>query len=625
VVVEGFAPGKVFLNDPAYGRKVITAEEFDQAFTGVVLFFEKTPAFRPGGQRFAILKSLGKRLKGNHSALIFAVLVTLSLALPNLIIPTFSRIYFDDFLVGGNTKWLHPLMIAMFLTIGFKALCTELQQRSLLRMETKLALSSSARYFWHVLRMPIEFFSQRSSGDISGRVQLNDRVASLLSGELANNVVNLMLLGFYAALMLQYDVVLTELSLAVSLLNLVALRYVSDRLVANSRLLLKARGRLTSATMAGLQIIETVKSTGSENDCFAQWANNQVKVVSAEQQRGTSSQLLSGVPTLLTGLNSIAILTLGGLRAMNGFLSIGMLLAFQELVHSFMEPVHKLVDLGVSFQEAQVSMARLDDAMNYPVAPHMRDVTLIAPPPPKYDKLQGEITAINLSFGYSRFDPPFIKDFNLHVKPGQRVALVGRSGSGKSTIARIISGLYEPWSGEIRFDDRLLREIPRSILSSSLAMVDQDIAVFEGTIRENLALWDTTVDERSLLSAAKDAAIHNHIAALSAGYDSPLEEDARNFSGGQRQRMEIARALVGNPSILILDEATSALDPHIEKAIDDHLRQRGCTCLIVAHRLSTIRDCDEIIVLDSGNIVQRGTHEEMINTRGPYKRLVLSE
>ena len=376
VVVEGFAPGKVFLNDPGFGRKEVSTDEFDQAFTGVVLYFEKTPTFKPGGPRFALLKSLAGRLEGNRSALLFAVLATLSLALPNLIIPTFSRIYFDDFLIGGNAKWLHPLMIAMFLTIAFKALCTQLQQRSLLRMETRLALSSSARYFWHVLRMPIEFFSQRSSGDISSRIQLNDRVASLLSGELANNLVNLMLIGFYAALMLQYDVVLTELSLFVAFLNLIALRYVSRRLVANSRQLLKARGRLTSATMAGLQMIETVKSTGSENDCFAQWAGNQVKVVSAEQHRGTSSQLLSGVPTLLTGLNSIAVLALGGLRVMNGFLSIGMLLAFQELVHSFVEPVHKIVDLGVSFQEAQVSLARLDDALNYPVAPHMRDVAL---------------------------------------------------------------------------------------------------------------------------------------------------------------------------------------------------------------------------------------------------------
>jgi NHLM bacteriocin system ABC transporter peptidase/ATP-binding protein len=593
----------------------------------VVLTFEPGPEFEKGGERRGILPALRRRLGRAGGALTFVVLAGLFLVIPGLVIPTFLRVFVDDILVGQMTGWLKPLLLAMGLTAILRGALTWLRGHYLLRFQTKLALSSSAVFFRHVFQLPIEFFVQRFGGEIGSRVQLNDKVARLLSGQLSTTVLNLVMIVFYAALMFQYDLILTAVGIVTAILNLAALKYISGKRSIYNQRLQQEGGKLLGVSMGGLQMIETLKATGSESDFFAQWSGHYAKVINAQQAMTKASLFLNAVPTLLATLNYIVVLGLGGLRIMDGHLSMGMLVAFQSLMASFMGPVRQMVNLGGTLQEVRTDLNRLDDVMKYPVAPWFEphDTTSESTDPntnTPVRKLSGQLDIYNLSFGYSRLAPPLIEGFSLSLKPGTRVALVGGSGSGKSTIAKLVSGLYQPWESDILFDGVPLLEVPRSIFNASMAMVDQDIFLFEGTIRDNLCMWDETVLESDIYQATKDACIHPDVVARAGAYDSKVAEGGSNFSGGQLQRLEIARALINNPTILIMDEATSALDPHTEKIVDNNLRRRGCTCLIVAHRLSTIRDCDEIIVLDQGKVVQRGTHDELSNMEGHYADLI---
>jgi NHLM bacteriocin system ABC transporter peptidase/ATP-binding protein len=620
VVVEGFTPERVYLNDPAVGPRVVSASEFDESFTGVVLVFEKGPEFAPGGEKPSILRGLKSRLPGSRLALAYAVLATLALVLPGLVIPAFQKIFIDDILIQGSRTWLRPLLLAMVVTALVRGLLTYLQQRGLLRMEMKLAVGASSRFLWHVLRLPMEFFAQRFGGDVVSRVEINDTVAVLLSGELATNLVNILIVGFFAALMFRYDVPLTLLGIGVAVLNIVVLRLLARKRKDSSLRLLQDRGKLVGTSMAGLQTLETLKASGTESEFFSTWAGHQAKVLTSESELGVVSGYLAAFPPLLTSVNAAAVIGLGGLRVMDGALTMGMLIAFQALMQSFIDPVNRLVGLGGLLQEASGDMSRLDDVLRYREDPQVTVNEGDLPAGP--EKLEGFLELRDITFGYSRLEEPLISDFSLTLKPGQRVALVGGSGSGKSTVAKVVAGLYPSWKGEVLFDGKKREDIARTLLANSLAMVDQDITLFEGTIRDNLTLWDDTVEEAALLQAAKDACIHDDITDRPGGYDYLIEEQGRNFSGGQRQRLEIARALVGNPRILVLDEATSALDALTEKLVDDALRRRGCTCLIVAHRLSTIRDCDEIIVLEKGAVVERGSHDELVAKSGVYSQLI---
>jgi NHLM bacteriocin system ABC transporter peptidase/ATP-binding protein len=623
LVCEGFGGNKVYLNDPAQGRRSVSPQELDLAFTGVTLTFSPTAQFKKQGTQVGASRALAVRLRGSRQALIYIIIVGLALVIPGMVVPTFTKVFIDSILLGGKEKWLNLLLLGMAFTALVKGILKWLQSYYLLRLETKIALSSASRFLWHVLRLPVEFFLQRYAGDLSNRVDSNDTVAQLLSGELATAVLNVMVISFYFLLMLQYDVALSLLGLTAAVTNLVFLRYVSRKRADQNLKLLQNRGKVLSVAISGLHIIETLKATGSESGFFEKWAGYQAKLLNSEQEIGVSTQYLTAVPAFLTGLTNAAVLILGARRILDGYLTVGMLVAFQSLMASFLNPVTELVNLGSRFQEVKGDMSRLDDVLKYPPDFRFETEETATRQPEEPVNLTGTVAIKNLTFGYSPLEPPLVADFHLALRPGARVALIGESGSGKSTLAKLVAGLYRPWSGEILFDGRPREAVPRSVMNNCLALVDQDIILFEGTLRDNLTMWDDTIPEAEIIQAAKDACIHEVIIAREGGYGSQISEGGRNFSGGQRQRLEIARALVQNPTILVMDEATSALDPKIEALIDQNIRRRGCTCIIVAHRLSTIRDCDEIILIEQGKIVQRGTHEVMKNEAdSPYARLI---
>jgi NHLM bacteriocin system ABC transporter peptidase/ATP-binding protein len=624
VVLEGFGRNRVYINNPASGPGSVSYEEFDAAFTGVALVMEPTETFEKGGLRFNVLGALTKLARGSETALLYVVLAGLSMVIPGLLVPTFSRVFVDYYLMRGFTSWLLPLVLGMLLTALLRAGLTWIREFYLQRLEAKLSVSMSSKFFWHVLRLPLEYFTQRYAGEIGNRVAINDQVAALLSGRLASTLLDLIVIVFYGVLMFIYDPLLAVVGIFFACFNLVALRAISRKRIDLNQRLLQERGKLMGVSMSGLSMVETLKATGRESDFFSRWSGYQAKINKAQQASGILTQVLNAAPVLLTALNVACILALGSLRVMEGDLTVGMLVAFQSLMVSFVDPINRLVELGTTMQDIEGDLKRLNDVLGNKIDTALDAREETGAVARRLPKLEGYLELKDLTFGYSRLGPPLIENFSLNLKPGSRVALIGGSGSGKSTVARLVSGLYSPWSGEILFDDKVRSEIPRSTITNSVAVVDQDIFLFEGSVRENITMWDPTIPEAQVIQAATDAYIHNDVAARPGGYAGIVAEGGSNFSGGQRQRLEISRALATNPAVLVLDEATSALDPLVENQIDLNLRRRGCTCLIIAHRLSTIRDCDEIIVMDGGKIVQRGTHLEMKDVPGPYSKLIAS-
>jgi len=625
LVVEGFVGGKAFLNDPAHGPYSVSIEEFDSSYTGVVLTMAPGEAFVQEGRRFSVSSSLLQRLKGYEWEVVYLVAAGLGLAGTGVLVPLFLKLFVDRMLLAGRMEWAGAILLGMLVIVIIRFILTSLRQYTLLRLETKFSLSMAGAFVWHVFRLPVGFFAQRYVGEIAGRAQANDRIAQFLTEKLAGTVIDVMLAGFYFTFMLLYDYRLALAAILVAALNVAYLLYVNRKQTDRNQKLQMDEGKLAGASIAGLINMESLKASGRESDFFARWAGYQANMTRTEQALGVSNQYLSAIPVLLEQLNSAIILVIGGLLVLNGSFTVGMLLAFIGFTAGFLAPVNNLVAMGGEVQHMRGLLLRLDDVLKHPADAAHSGVSATGGPshdrrqwPPK---LSGALDIRDVTFGYSPLDPPLIERISLNVPPGTTVAIVGGSGSGKSTLSKLLSGLYEPWSGTIRFDGRQRSELHRHVLANSVSLVDQDIGLFEGTVRDNITLWDQTIPDAVVVQAARDSCIHEVIAARPGGYDHWLEEDGRNFSGGQAQRLEIARALAQQPSILILDEATSALDPEIEAAIYSNIRRRGCTCVIIAHRLSAIRDCDMIAVIDRGIIVQTGTHEELLQVDGHYREL----
>lgn len=617
LVVEGYDNRRVFLNDPATGRRSVLWDEFDRNFTGVTITFAKTDAFETNAVVPSGLVILGQRVRESLDAVTFIVMAGIALVVPGIVIPALTKVFVDDVLIGKHVVWGPWIVLVMGLAIALSSLLVALQQAISLRLQTKLAVTSASRFFWHVLNMPMNFYGQRSAAELAYRVHLNDRIAELLSGRVTTAAIRAISALFFLVLMLRYDVALALLSVAIAALNLLALAAANRSRSDANATLLQAEGELLGTAVMGIRYIETLKAAGAERAFLQRWGSRLARVVNARQQLGFPTQLLVAAPRLLAMLNAAAILGFGSLRVIDGTLSLGALFAFYLLSEQFSAPFAEIVRFGSEFQEMDGSLKRIEDVYRYPATVPPLEVA-----EPRREILHGGLELRNIRFGYSPVAPPLVDGLSLHVAPGKQIAVVGSTGSGKSTVTKLVSGLYEPWAGAVLYDGKPRAAYDRRAFAAAVAMVDQEIALFAGTVRANITLFDPTIDDAAIERAARDACIHDEIMARSGGYDAIVEEEGRNFSGGQRQRLEIARALVRDPALIILDEATSALDAITEAQVAENLRRRGCSCVIVAHRLSTIRDSDEIIVLERGAIVERGTHDSLVSLGGRYKELV---
>ena len=625
VVLCGFKKDKAVLADPASGFRYVPMAEFEKSFTGIVLMFEPSETFEPGGQKKSIMGFLLRRLQGAVTPLVFIMLTGLLLTIVGSVKSVFSQIFTDQVLVPTDKSMITPLLKAMGITLVISFILETFQSVYLLKIRGKMSVVSGTRFMWHVLRMPVEFFSQRFAGDISSRQSSNDTIADTICTKVAPIVLNVVMAVLYFAILLYYDVLMAFICLAVALVNILIIKLVSKQNENDNKSISRDAGKLQGATVAGVSMIETIKSSGCEAGYFQKWIGYQTKFTNALQRLRERVTLIGTLPSLLMGIANTTILLLGVYNILIGKFTMGSLMAFQSFVGSFLGPINSLVGIGQDIQAVSGDIERVEDVINYPPDVEIDLNEETADNAQEYKKLDGSVEIQNLTFAYSPLGTPLIENFNLSVNKGQMVALVGSSGSGKSTIAKIIAGLYEPRSGKILFDGKERKDIDRNVFRGSLAMVDQEVTMFQETIRNNITMWDDSIDDATLIQATQDAQIHDDILSRPNGYEHQLVENGKDFSGGQRQRFEIARSFVIDPTIMILDEATSALDPTTEKKVVDAVKRRGITCFVVAHRLSTIRDADEIIMLEGGRVVERGTHEYLIGLNGKYKELVQTE
>ena len=623
VLLCGFRGKYAYINDPARGTVKIPMEEFEQSFTGIVLTFSPGESFKPGGKRASTLSFARKRLAGAGGAVAFVMLASMLGYLFTIINPALSRFFMDRLLTGENREVLLPFIGLAGLVILLQLIVESVKGVFTLRINGKMAVISNGSFMWKLMRLPMEFFSQRMAGDIQTRQEGNAVIASMLVNTVSPLAISAVMMVFYLGVMLRYSPLLTLIGLISVGLNLFLSRRISEKRVNITRVMMRDSGKLAAATVSGIQMIETIKASGAENGYFRKWGDYQASVNAQATSFARLNQYLGVIPTFITALANALVLIIGVWLCMRGEFTLGMVTAFQGFLTAFMSPAMQLITSGQQIQEMRTQMERVEDVMEYPEDSYYSDEPVRDDK--DYDKLTGEVELRNVTFGYSRLAPPLIENFSLKIKPGGRVALVGGSGCGKSTIAKLVSGLYQPWSGEILFDGKPISEIDRAVFTGSVAVVDQDIILFDDTVANNIKMWDDSIEDFEMILACRDAQIHEDIMARPGGYQCRIQEGGQDLSGGQRQRLEIARVLAQDPHIVIMDEATSALDARTEYEVANAVKERGVTTIMIAHRLSTIRDADEIIVLDHGKVVERGSHDELYAKGGYYAELITND
>lgn len=619
VVFRGFRRGKAYLNDPSAGPITVKTDEFRRSFTGVALTFKPTDAFQKEGAPVSILSYVRKYLSGGKEAFWLTFMFCLLAACVSISVPLFTNIFFDEILSGRNRDWSTVFVTALMVVALFSFVLELMKEKYTKRIAGSLALKGNVGYLNHLLRLPMSFFAMRYAGDLQQRQHLNESITKSLVDVLAPQLINITLLVLYLVLMVTYSLPLTLVGIGAALFNIALIQWFAVRRVNLIRSMEQTEGKYFSTTVSCIDNMESIKAAGAETGFFAYWSGIWAHKFNVANDADDQEIRMGVVPIFISGLVDAAVLVLGAVYILKGELTIGMLMAFQGFMASFITPVSEIVGASEKIIEMRSQMERVDDVMKYPIQERGKNGHLAE------GKLGGEVELRGVTFGYSPMQPPLIEDFSLHIEPGRSVAFVGSSGCGKSTLAKLITGLYKPWSGEVLFDGRPIETISGEELTNSVAAIDQNIVLFDDTVAQNIRMWDQSIEDFTLMMACNDAQIRDDIVSRPEGFATKLVKGGQNFSGGQRQRMEIATALAKEPVVLVMDEATSALDPKTEDEVMQAVRMMGPTLIIVAHRLSTIRDCDEIIVLDQGKIVQRGTHDELMAQEGMYRELMNSE
>ena len=628
LVVKGVKKDEVYINDPKKGDYRISRKSFEERFTNFCVFFKPSESFKPEGHRKTLMEFIKERLNHMSVALFFVLLTTFLISMLEIFRHGMAKMFLDRLLGGDYSSWEKPFLYLLSAVTILELIVQAIKAYYMNRINGKISVVSSTSYMWHILKMPLSFFSSRLAGDISFRKKLNVQVAERLVTIFGPLVLQFVMMALYLVIMINYSPILAIIGVASVLINAIIGRVIAKKITRITREQMTNNGIMGGTLSAGIQMIETIKASGAENGYFELWSGYQANVVAQQNKANKVNQHLGVIPQIVSGITGNLVLIIGALLIMEGKFTPGSLMAFQGILTLFTTPANALIDFRKDLQEMHADMERIDDVMETEEDIAWRKQETESKTENKdetYKKLSGQLTMKDISFGYSRLDDPLIENFNLDLKPGKSVAFVGPSGCGKSTLAKMISGLYQPWTGSITFDGKNLLDIDNSVFRGSLAVVDQDIILFQDTIENNIKMWDNTIENFEMILAARDAQIHNDIMKREDGYKHKLAPEGKDFSGGERQRLEIARVLAQEPTIIILDEATSALDAKTEFDVVKGIKDRGITCIVIAHRLSTIRSCDEIIVLQHGHVMERGTHNELLRKDGLYAELVKNE
>ena len=634
VVLEGVSGDKYYVNDPAEGRKTFHEEEFKKKFTGICLLFEPGENFKPNNQTPpSNLKVLWPYISKNIPEYIYlcltaGLLVAFGLYLPFFIKNLFDNVIQDPAAHSFNHPILLPTCLVLLMSLGFNIL----QKVVLARLEMKINFMEARQIVSHTLKLPLMFFKQRYPGDLSQRLSSIESLSLLIGFAPVMVILSLVSLTVYGIAMFFYSQFMATIVCGFAVVYLFTFSRLSKKLTEESNKMGNESGVSYGWSANAIKVIDTIKSNGSSAFLFERCIGYVNKVIRAYNQVLNRSNLIGLLPITILTLFTAFIFSYGGWAFHQGQMALGDILAFQMLSLNFLQPISTIITSGSQLATSRANFDRINDILH-----HQPDTFYQNPHTEKKDQirkkinaqaertLSGAIELRNVTFGYDRKKEPMIEGLSLTIRPKERIVFLGKSGSGKSTLAQLICGLMEPWSGDILFDGEKISLIPPDILAQSISYVNQDVALFDGTIRDNLSFWNPNFIEQDMMSALNIACIDKQINERPNRLDTLVLSGGSNFSGGERQRLELARALTNSPSILILDEATSALDPIIEAEIESRLRREGYTCIVIAHRLSTVRNADQLIVLDKGHIVEQGRHEELIAKEGYYNQLLSNE